>query len=142
MISDMKAELDEVIARLEKSLKDEQDNVTSRSDEKLKSLEILVNETKTDLKSVSDVSSRYIPFMQTVETLADKVNNIEDKQPKMKSEMLHDLLELRKYLDDRLAVIEEDYKNENKSLRNNGDKVLEQIEAFKNKHNTDREQMS
>jgi len=187
-ISDLRSELETALSQLEVSLKEKsseeniiiQDKLNSLDNtdstilsqitniqaiyklesEKIVNLETLISSTTSDIKSLVEKSNRYSQYMQAIEVLEDKINNLDEMQERNETRFRVEITEnitkntqeLRSYIDKKLDNFESDRKTENVSMRKDADALLKQMEDFKAQHrdfenkfvdiNTDQQQIS
>merc|ERR1711874_99632 len=187
-ISDLRSELETALSQLEMGLKEKsseeniiiQDKLNSLDDtdstilsqittiqaiyklesEKIVNLESLISSTTSDIKSLVEKSNRYSQYMQAIEVLEDKINNLDEMQERNENRFRVEITEnitkntqeLRSYIDTTLDNFESDRKTENVSMRKDADALLKQMEDFKAQHrdfenkfvdiNTDQQQIS
>jgi len=187
-IIDLKSELGIALSKLEVSLKEkaiEENNIiheklnsldttdssilsqinslqstSTIESEKLDKLELLMASSATDIKALMDKSKSYSQYMQAIEVLEDKINNLDEVQERNENRIRIEINEnitkntqdLRSYIETKLDHFESDQKTESVLIRKDADALLKQMEDFKAQHrdfenkfvdiNTDQQQIS
>merc|ERR1711892_1361188 len=128
--------------------------------EKLVQLESMITLSTSDIKSLTEKSNRYSQYMQAIEVLEDKINNLDEMQDRNEAKIIKEITEnisknsqeLKSYIETRFVNFESDRKIEHVSIRKDADVLLKQMEDFKAQHrdfeskfvdiNTDQQQIS
>merc|ERR1719513_239114 len=128
--------------------------------EKMLKLESLMSSSTSDIKSLFEKTNRFSQYLQAIEVLEDKINNLDEVQERNENRIRIEINEnitkntqdLRSYIETKLEHFESDLKTESVSIRKDADALLKQMEAFKAQHrdienkfvdiNTDQQQIS
>merc|ERR1712123_233131 len=169
-INDLKSELETALSNLETSLKEKASEENSLIHDKLKSmddtdtsmsshitnlqskstfeteklvqLESMITLSTSDIKSLTEKSNRYSQYMQAIEVLEDKINNLDEIQDRNEAKIRIEISEsisknsqeLKSYIETRFVNFESDRKIEHVSIRKDADVLLKQMEDFKAQH--------
>merc|ERR1719495_2735659 len=135
-------------------------STSTNESEKVDKLESLMASSTSDIKSLIDKSNRYSQYMQAIEVLEDKINNLDEVQERNENRIRIEInenitkntQELRSYIETKLDHFESDQKTESVLIRKDADALLKQMEDFKAQHrdfenkfvdiNTDQQQIS
>merc|ERR1712013_700803 len=128
--------------------------------EKMLKLESLMSSSTSDIKSLFEKTNRFSQYLQAIEVLEDKINNLDEVQERNENRIRIEINEnitkntqdLRSYIETKLEHFKSDLKTESVSIRKDADALLKQMEAFKAQHrdienkfvdiNTDQQQIS
>merc|ERR1719513_247736 len=128
--------------------------------EKMHKLESLMSSSTSDIKSLFEKTNRFSQYLQAIEVLEDKINNLDEVQERNENRIRIEINEnitkntqdLRLYIETKLEHFKSDLKTESVSIRKDADALLKQMEAFKAQHrdienkfvdiNTDQQQIS
>merc|ERR1711892_1278353 len=110
--------------------------------EKLVQLESMITLSTSDIKSLTEKSNRYSQYMQAIEVLEDKINNLDEIQDRNEAKIRIEITEnisknsqeLKSYIETRFVNFESDQKIEHVSIRKDADVLLKQMEDFKAQH--------